>query len=56
MTAYVVLQRRRARGAAALAASGLLAAGRSRRLGRRRHVPFALLLAALAVMIFAASA
>jgi Ca-activated chloride channel homolog len=52
---YVVLQRRRARGADALAVSGLLTAGGSRRLGRRRHVPFALLLAALAVMIFALS-
>ena len=55
VAAYVVLQRRRARGAAALAASGLTAAGGSRRLGRRRHVPFVLLLAALAVMIFALS-
>jgi Ca-activated chloride channel family protein len=53
--AYVVLQRRRAGDAVALASSGLVAAGGSRRLGPRRHVPFVLLLAALAVMIFALS-
>ena len=39
----------------ALAASGLVVTAGSRRLGRRRHVPFGLLLAALAVMIFALS-
>jgi Ca-activated chloride channel homolog len=55
VAAYVVLQRRRARNASALASSGLLTAGGARRLGTRRHVPFALLLAALAVMIFALS-
>jgi Ca-activated chloride channel family protein len=52
---YMALQRRRARGPDVLAASGLVMAGGSRRLGRRRHVPFSLLLAALAVMIFALS-
>ncbi len=55
VVAYIALQRRRARRADALAASGLVVTGGSRRLGRRRHVPFALLIAALAVMIFALS-
>ena len=52
--AYVALQRRRARAARALAGSGLVVTGAGR-LGWRRHVPFALLLAALAVMVFALS-
>lgn len=55
VAAYVALQRRRARGVDALAASGLVVTAGSRRVGRRRHVPFGLLLAALAVMIFALS-
>ena len=52
---YVALQRRRARDVDALATSGLVVTAGPRRLGRRRHVPFALLIAALAVMIFALS-
>jgi Ca-activated chloride channel family protein len=52
---YVALQRQRARDADALTASGLVMTSGAQRLGRRRHVPFALLLAALAVMIFALS-
>jgi Ca-activated chloride channel homolog len=54
---YVARQRRRTRDLGTLAASGLVltAAGGTRRLGRRRHLPFVLLLAALAVMIFALS-
>jgi Ca-activated chloride channel family protein len=52
---YVALQRRRARDADALAASGLVVTSSGRRLGWRRHLPFALLLTALAVMIFALS-
>ena len=55
VVAYVALQRRRAHGVDALAASGLVVTAGSRRVGRRRHVPFGLLLAALAVMIFALS-
>ena len=52
---YVALQRRRARDAQALATSGLVMTAGAQRLGRRRHVPFALLIAAVAVMIFALS-
>src|SRR3954447_1995565 len=52
---YVALQRRRARGADALTASGLMTTSGGRRLGPRRHIPFALLIAAVAVMIFALS-
>ena len=46
---------RRARGAAAIGASGLLVTGGGSALGWRRHLPFAVLIAALAVMIFALS-
>jgi Ca-activated chloride channel family protein len=53
--AYVALQRRRAAEVGAMAASGLVVTGSGRRLGWRRHLPFALLLTALAVMIFALS-
>jgi Ca-activated chloride channel family protein len=50
VTAYVLLQRRRG---AALAASGLgsLAGGGSRRAALRRHLPYALLLAAFPVLL-----
>ena len=50
---YVALQRQRARRAAALAASGLSMNGAGRRIGAKRHVPFALLLASVTVMLFA---
>jgi Ca-activated chloride channel homolog len=50
---YVALQRRKAQHAAALAASGLSLTGAARRIGRKRHVPFALFLTAVAVMLFA---
>jgi Ca-activated chloride channel family protein len=53
--AYVWLQRRRARAASALSSSGLVVSGGARRLGGRRHVPFAFLIGALAAMIFALS-
>jgi Ca-activated chloride channel family protein len=52
---YLALQRRRRREVGALAASGLVVTSAGRRPGWRRHLPFALLLAALAVMIFALS-
>jgi Ca-activated chloride channel family protein len=50
VTAYVLLQRRRG---AALAASGLgaVAGGRSRRATIRRHLPYALLLAAFPILL-----
>jgi Ca-activated chloride channel family protein len=50
VTAYVLLQRRRS---AALAASGFgaLAGGRSRRAAIRRHLPYALLLAAFPILL-----
>ncbi len=48
--AYVVLQRRRAGQAAARAATGLVTVGTPAALGRRRHVPFALLLVGAAVL------
>jgi Ca-activated chloride channel family protein len=50
VTAYVFLQRRRS---AALAASGFgsLAGGRSRRAAIRRHLPYALLLAAFPILL-----
>jgi Ca-activated chloride channel homolog len=51
--AYVARQRRRARDADALAVAGLVPTGGARRLGRRRYVPFALMVAALAVMVVA---
>lgn len=54
IAAYVWAQRARERRADALGASGLVLGG-GRRSGRRRHLPFALLIAALAVMIFALS-
>jgi Ca-activated chloride channel homolog len=50
---YVVLQRRRAAAAGALGASGLVVTGSARRAGWRRHVPFAVLMAALTVLLFA---
>jgi Ca-activated chloride channel homolog len=53
VAAYVALQRRRALHAATLAASGLSMTGLARRIGRKRHVPFALFLTAVAVMLFA---
>jgi Ca-activated chloride channel family protein len=55
IAAYVWAQRARDRRAAAVGASGLVLTGGGRRAGRRRHLPFALLIAALAVMIFALS-
>jgi Ca-activated chloride channel homolog len=51
--AYVARQRRRAQERDALALAGLVPAGGARRLGRRRHLPFALMVAALAVMVVA---
>jgi Ca-activated chloride channel homolog len=53
IAAYVALQRRKAQHAAALAAAGLALTGAGRRIGRKRHVPFALFLTAVAVMLFA---
>jgi Ca-activated chloride channel family protein len=53
IAAYAGRQRRRGREAEAAAVAGLVPVGGSRRLGRRRHVPFALMVAALAVMIVA---
>ncbi|MDP9464809.1 MAG: VWA domain-containing protein [Actinomycetota bacterium] len=50
---YVSLQRRRARQSAELTASGLSMTGAGGQVGPRRHVPFALLLASVAVMLFA---
>lgn len=53
--AYVWGQGSRDRRAAAIGASGLVLAGGRRRTGWRRDVPFGVLIAALAVMIFALS-
>jgi Ca-activated chloride channel homolog len=50
---YVRLQRRRAAQTAALAASGLVSTGPAVRLGRNRHLPFLLYLAAVAILLFA---
>ena len=50
---YVWLQRRRESAASARRASGLVMSGSTRRLGWRRHIPFGLLMAALAVLVFA---
>ena len=53
VAAYVSSRRRRARRAAALAAQGLVTTDVGRRLRWRRHVPFALFAAALAVLVVA---
>lgn len=52
MVLYLRLQRRRARLAASFGSMGLLQAG-GRRLGRRRHAPFALFLLGLTVLLLA---
>jgi Ca-activated chloride channel homolog len=53
VTAYVSSRRRRTRRAAALADQGLVTTDVGRRLGLRRHLPFALFTAALAVLVVA---
>ena len=55
LVVYGWLQRRRRRDVDALAASGLVVTSGRCRLGWSRHLPFAVLLTALAVMIFALS-
>ncbi len=50
---YVLLQRRRTARAAALAAQGFVPSAATRRKRRLRHVPFALFLLALTLMLFA---
>ena len=55
IAAYVWAQDRRAQRAAAVGAAGLVLSAGSRPAGRRRHLPFAVLITALAVMIFALS-
>jgi len=53
VVAYVLLQRRRAARAAALAAQGFVPTAATLRRRRLRHVPFALFLLALILMLFA---
>jgi Ca-activated chloride channel family protein len=53
VAAYVSAQRRRARRAEALAGEGLVATSATTRVRRRRHVPFALFVAALTVLVVA---
>ena len=53
VAAYVSAQRRRAQRAEALAGEGLVATSVSERLRRRRHVPFALFVVALTVLVVA---
>ena len=50
---YVTVQRRRAERAAALASEGLVTTGPSAPTRRRRHVPFALFVIALALLVVA---
>jgi Ca-activated chloride channel family protein len=50
---YVALSRRRGRRTAALAAEGFVPTGSARRLGRRRHLPFAFFLVALFLLLLA---
>jgi Ca-activated chloride channel family protein len=51
VSAYASSRRQRGRRSAALAAQGLIATSSTARLGIRRHVPFALFAAALAVLL-----
>jgi Ca-activated chloride channel family protein len=53
VAAYVRSRRQRTRRAAALAAQGLIVRGLGRRLRLRRHLPFALFAAALALLVVA---
>ena len=53
VAAYVLWQRRRERRAAALAAQGLVTTDAGRRRSWRRHLPFALFTAALALLVVA---
>src|SRR3954452_23131292 len=53
VAAYVSSRRTRARKAATLAEEGLVATDVGRKLGVRRHLPFAFLTAAIAVLIVA---
>ncbi len=51
VAAYVSARRRRARRAAELADQGLVATSSASRLGKRRHVPFGLFVAALSLLL-----